>query len=62
MKLGKKIKKFRLDNLLTMREAAEIFGVSRSEIARLEKCKHKPHFITEAKWKQKFKEIEKEEK
>ena len=58
MKLGERIKKFRLDNLLTMREAAEIFGVSRSEIARLEKCKHNPHFITEAKWEQKFAEIE----
>lgn len=62
MTLGEKIKQFRKDHLLTSREAAEIFGVSQSEIARLEKGKNNPHFITEAKWEKRFEKAEKEVK
>lgn len=59
MTLGEKIKQFRKDHLLTTREAAKIFGVSQSEITRLEKGKHNPHLITEARWEKKFEEAEK---
>lgn len=50
MTIGEKIRQFRKDNLLTLREAAKVFGVSPSEITRLESQKNQPHFITVAKW------------
>ena len=62
MTLGEKIKQFRKDHLLTSREAAKIFGVSQSEISRLENGNNNPHFITEAKWEKKFEQAEKEVK
>ncbi len=58
MTIGEKIKAFRVKNLLTIREAAKIFGVSSGEVFRLENAKNKTHFITEAKWQKKLKEAE----
>lgn len=60
MTIGEKILDFRKRKLLTVRRAAEIFGVSPGEICRLEKQKNKAHFITEAKWEKKIEEAEKE--
>ena len=62
MTLGEKIKQFRKDHLMTLREAARLFGVSQSEITRLESQKHNPHFITEAKWEKLLDEAERKVK
>ena len=59
MTLGEKIKQFRKDHLLTLRQAARLFGVSQAEITRLESQKNQPHFITVAKWEKKLEEAEK---
>lgn len=59
MTIGEKIKQFRKDHLLTLREAAKIFDVSPSEITRLESQKNQPHFITVAKWEKLLDEAEK---
>ena len=59
MSIGEQIKQFRKDHLLTLRQASKIFGVSQSEITRLESQKYNPHFITVAKWKKKLEEAEK---
>lgn len=60
MTLAEKIKDFRKRHLLSTREAGEIFGVSQSEIARLESGKNQPSFLTEAKWEKKLEQAEKE--
>ena len=60
MTIGERIKAFRVKNLLTVRKAAEIFGVSSGEITRLESNKNKNHFITTAKWEEKLEKAEKE--
>lgn len=62
MTIGEKIKQFRKDHLLTLREAAKIFDVSPSEITRLESQKNQPHFITVAKWEKLLDEAEKNNK
>lgn len=59
MNIGERIKQYRKERLLTLREAAKIFGVSQSEISRLESGKNKPHFITIAKWEKLLDEAEK---
>ena len=61
MSIGERIKQYRKDHLLTLRKAAELFGVSQSEITRLESQKNQPHFITVAKWKKLLDEAEKKE-
>ena len=61
MTIGEKIRQFRKDNLLTLRQAAKIFGVSPSEITRLESQKNQPHFITVAKWEKLLDEAERKE-
>lgn len=61
MSIGEKIKQYRKDHLLTLRQAAKLFGVSQSEIARIESQKHNPHFITVDKWEKKLAEAEKKE-
>lgn len=60
MTLGEKIKDFRKRHLLNTRQAGELFGVSQSEIVRLESGMYQPQFITEAKWDKKLEEAEKE--
>jgi transcriptional regulator with XRE-family HTH domain len=62
MTIGEKIKQFRKDHLLTLRQAAKLFGVSQAEITRLESQKNQPHFITVAKWEKKLEEAKKEVK
>ena len=59
MTIGEKVKAFRVKHLLTLRETAELLGVSRGEICRIENEKNKPHFITEAKWEKLLDEAEK---
>jgi transcriptional regulator with XRE-family HTH domain len=61
MTIGERLKKYRRDNLLTLREAGKLFGVSQAEITRIESQKHKPHFITVAKWENLLDEAEKKE-
>jgi transcriptional regulator with XRE-family HTH domain len=58
MNIGEKIKRFRKEHLLTLREAAKVFDVSAAEISRLENCKNEPHFITVARWEKKLIEAE----
>lgn len=58
MTIGEKVKEFRKKHLLTLRDAEKLFGVSRGEISRIENEKHKPHFLTEAKWEEKLKSAE----
>jgi transcriptional regulator with XRE-family HTH domain len=62
MTIGEKIKDFRKRHLLSAREAGKIFGVSQSEIARLESGKNEPSFLTVAKWEKKLEQAEKEVK
>ena len=62
MTIGEKIKDFRKRHLLSTREAGDIFGVSQSEISRLESGKNQPNLVTEAKWEKKLEEAEKEVK
>lgn len=59
MTIGERIRQYRKENLLTLRAAAKLFGVSQSEITRLESEKNKPHFITIAKWEKLLDEAEK---
>jgi transcriptional regulator with XRE-family HTH domain len=59
MDIGEKIMGFRKRHLLTTRQAGEIFGVSQSEISRLERSKNAPYIITVAKWEKKLEEAEK---
>lgn len=61
MSIGERIKQYRKDHLLTLRKAAKLFGVSQSEITRLESQKNQPHFITIAKWEKLLDEAEKKE-
>jgi transcriptional regulator with XRE-family HTH domain len=60
MTLGEKIKDFRKRHLLSTRQAGKLFGVSQSEIARLESGKNNPNIITDAKWEKKLEQAEKE--
>ncbi len=62
MTIGEKVKEFRKKHLLTLRDAEKLFGVSRSEIFRIENRKNKPHFITEAKWEKLLENAEREVK
>jgi transcriptional regulator with XRE-family HTH domain len=61
MTIGERIRQLRRERLWTVGQAAEFFGVSPSEISRMEHEKNKPHFVTEAKWEKKFEAIEKGE-
>ena len=58
MTIGEKVKAFRVKHLLTIREAADLLGVSRGEICRIEKEKHKPQLLTEARWEKKLQDAE----
>ena len=58
MTIGEKVKSFRVKHLLTIREAAELLGVSCGEVCRIEKEKHKPQLLTEAKWEEKLQKAE----
>jgi transcriptional regulator with XRE-family HTH domain len=60
MTIGEKVKAFRVKHLLTLRDAAKLFGVSYAEVDRIEREKNKPHFITEAKWEKLLEKAERE--
>lgn len=60
MTLGERIRELRIKRLWSTRQAAEFFGVSQSEIWRLESGKNQPNIITEAKWEKKLAEAERE--
>jgi transcriptional regulator with XRE-family HTH domain len=60
MKIGEKLRELRIKKLWSTRQAAEFFGVSQSEIWRLESGKNQQNIITKAKWEKKLAEAEKE--
>ena len=60
MKIGERLRELRIKKLWSTRQAAEFFGVSQSEIWRLESGKNQPNIITKAKWEKKLAEAEKE--
>ena len=60
MSIGKRIREFREEHLLTLKAASKLFGVSPAEITRLESEKNETHFITKAKWERKLYEAEQE--
>ena len=62
MTIGERIRALRIKRLWSTRQAAEFFGVSQSEIWRLESGKNQPNIITEAKWEKKLAEAEREVK
>ena len=60
MSVGERLRALRIKNLWSTRKAAEFFGVSQSEIGRLESGKNRPNLVTNAKWKKLLDEVEKE--
>jgi transcriptional regulator with XRE-family HTH domain len=62
MTIGERLKAFRKRNLMSCRKAGEYFGVSGSEIERLESGRNKPSFVTEAKWDKLLDMAERKEK
>ena len=60
MTIGERIRALRIKNLWSTRKAAEFFGVSQSEIWRLESGKNRPNLVTKAKWEKLLDEAEKE--
>ena len=61
MTIGERIKTLRIKNLWSTRKAAEFFGVSQSEIWRLESGKNQPNLVTNAKWEKLLDEVERKE-
>ena len=61
MTIGERIKALRIRRLWSTREAAEFFGVSQSEIWRLESGKNQPNLVTNAKWERLLDEAERKE-
>jgi transcriptional regulator with XRE-family HTH domain len=47
---------------MSCRKAGEYFGVSGSEIERLESGRNKPSFVTEAKWAKRLDDAERKER
>lgn len=54
MSLAEQLKDFRKRHQLTMRECAEMFGVSFAEIQRIESGKNKPNISTIGKWEKRL--------
>jgi transcriptional regulator with XRE-family HTH domain len=54
MSLAEQLKDFRKRHQLTMRECAEMFGVSFAEIQRIESEKNKPNISTIGKWEKRL--------
>ena len=59
MTIGEKVLDFRKRHLLTLRETADLMGVSAGAVARIENAVNKPFPITEAKWERMIAEAEK---
>ena len=60
MTIGERLRALRSKRLWSTRKAAEFFGVSQSEIWRLESGKNRPNLVTKAKWEKKLEQAEKE--
>ena len=58
MTIGERLRALRIKRLWSMRKAAEFFGVSLSEIWRLESEKNQPNLLTNAKWERLLDEAE----
>jgi transcriptional regulator with XRE-family HTH domain len=54
MSLAEQLKDFRKRHQLTMRDCAKMFGVSFSEIQRIESGKNKPNISTIGKWEKRL--------
>lgn len=61
MTIGERLRKLRSKRLWSTRKAAEFFGVSQSEIWRLESGKNHSNLVTNAKWGKLLDEAEKED-
>jgi transcriptional regulator with XRE-family HTH domain len=61
MSIGERIKALRIKRLWSTRKAAEFFGVSQSEIWRLESGKNQPNLVTNAKWERLLNDAERKE-
>ena len=62
MTIGERLRALRIKRLWSTRQAAEFFGVSQSEIWRLESGKNQPNLVTNAKWERLLDEAERKEK
>ena len=62
MTIGERLRELRRKRLWSARKAAEFFGVSQSEIWRLESGKNRPNLVTNAKWGKLLDEAERKEK
>ena len=62
MTIGERLRALRCKRLWSTRKAAEFFGVSQSEIWRLESGKNQPNLVTNAKWGKLLDEAERKEK
>jgi transcriptional regulator with XRE-family HTH domain len=60
MTIGERLRTLRIKRLWSTRKAADFFGVSQSEIWRLESGKNKTNLINQAKWEKLLDEAEKE--
>lgn len=61
MTIGERLRALRCKKLWSTRKAAEFFGVSQSEIWRLESGKNQPNLVTTAKWGKLLDEVERKE-
>ena len=61
MTIGERLRVLRCKRLWSTRKAAEFFGVSQSEIWRLESGKNRPNLVTNAKWENLLDEAERKE-
>ena len=61
MSIGERLRALRIKRLWSTRKAAEFFGVSQSEIWRLESEKNQPNLVTKAKWERLLDEVERKE-
>ena len=62
MTIGERLRALRCKRLWSTRKAAEFFGVSQSEIWRLESGKNQPNLVTVAKWGKLLDEAERKER
>ena len=61
MSIGERLRALRVERLWSTRKAAEFFGVSQSEIWRLESGKNRPNLVTNAKWEKLLNDAERKE-
>lgn len=54
MTLAEQVRDFRKRHQLTIRDCAEMFGVSFAEIQRIESGKNKPNMSTLGKWEKRL--------